>query len=266
MNHLSIKEKLILALYNGSSGDFLTYKPQTFLYKLFPEQNEATIRATVSLLWESGWVEKMEKTGGTFVSPTKTGISQVLGDYIYGIIHGADIKDSSDWDNQFHLCIFNVPESRRQRRARIRELLIKHGFRLWEQGVWLCPVLNQNLVTKLVSEKLITYISFVTASKIDFSHNFLKEKDGKSPEEWLINLWNLSKTANIYRRLVIDGEKLDEMNAFDIVRYRNLIDWEEKLLLVLRQDPFFPNRFYKMSDVRENVIGLLLRLSRKQIL
>lgn len=263
MDKLTLKEKIILLLNNNREENTLSYRPQTLLYSIFNNTSDATIRATISSLTELGWVEKIEKSNQTYLMATKLGIKSLIPHIL--IDRSATSASSEYWDGNYHLCLFAVPERQRQKRGRIRELLLKHHFRLWDQGLWLCPVLDQALISRLDSEKLLGYLSFITASKIDFPHNSLN-RNLQEGEVWPSGLWYLQKITDEYRRLGNAGKKLDDLTSFDVVRYRSLLDWEEETLLVIRKDPFFPNRFFKMADEREKTIDLYFRLSHKQLL
>lgn len=267
MNRLSIKEQIILTLFNGTENNVIPYRPLSYIYNTLPEVSSDCVRVTTGILLSEGSIEKIEKHGFLHFTPTKTGLKSLFGKYLYNRVYAPETAEGGIlWNRQYHLIVFKVPEVQRKKRGRIRELLLRHGFRLWQEGLWLSPVPDKNLTKKLQSENLDQYISFVLASKIELPQKIAKNQDSVPEQKWPFSLWNLSGIRNSYSNLVREGQRLSKKHTFDVVGYGNFLKWQEKLLLNMRKDPFFPENFFDMSDVRERTLTLFVSLSRKQIL
>ena len=269
MNKLSIKELIVLTLYNGEENNVITYKPLSYIYSTLPKLSQACLRVTVNSLCNEGSLEKIKREGLSRFVPAKDSLKILFGDYLFKRIYTPPPNfDSglSPWLNHYSLIAFNVPEIKRKKRGRIRELLLRHNYRLWQEGLWLSPVADNSLKIKLQSEKLDQYISHITTAKIELPQAEAINSSRALNDKWPFSLWNLYSLRKNYLRLIHEGSNLAEMTTFDVVRHGNFIRWEEELLLNLRQDPLFPDSFFKMSKVREKTVDLFISLSRTRIL
>ncbi|MBI3385185.1 hypothetical protein HY030_03275 [Candidatus Gottesmanbacteria bacterium] len=270
MSKLSLKEELMVSLYNGMPFGSLTYRPLSHLYHLFPKVNPGTIRMTVLALKNQAAIEKVERNQKVYLTLTKQGLARVFGPFLYQKIYPSELKVKKEWDGFFSLGIINVPESKKNLRSLLRQILFKANFRLWHSGIWLSPHelgINSspvpygnrvNLLEKsLGDEKIASYLTIVTANK------FLGTK---SSLEHIYSLWDLAEIKKNYETLVKESTNLAKMKYFDALGYINLLEWEEKLLVTLRSDPLFPHNFYPLAILREKVAKIFLNLSQKSIL
>lgn len=261
MTKLSFKEKLLLSLYNGTPKGALTYRPLTYLYKLFPKANPGTIRVLVSGLKEESLIEKVERNKKVFLTLTSQGLSSILGVYLTQKPMQPEAGKKEEWDGFFSLAIMNIPESRKNLRGQMRQILFEANFRHLQSGIWISPHkqgINSAILDKtLGSEKIASFLTLVMAKKIFGVKSTLPQ---------IYSLWNLAEIKKNYEILIWENVSLAKMKHFDALGYINLLNWEERLLLNIRADPLFPHNFYPLAILRKRVVKVFLTLSQIPIL
>lgn len=243
MDHLSFKEQITLALYNGGNLSSISYRSYDFLYGLFPKANPAAIRVSVGELVDEGKIREQKINGKHYFALSNPAIYPAK----------PEGQSGASWDNNFIFAVINVPEKKRVKRARLRELLTKANFRLWQAGIWLSPIANPELQKRIYAEKLEGFVNFING-------NFLvKEND-------IFKLWSLPQRKKIYEELKEEAKPLLGLTHFDVIRYGSLVAWEEKFLRNVKNDPLFPDEFFEIGNLREKVIKIFKELSQKPLI
>ncbi len=245
MDHISLKEQITLALFNGSSLSSISYRSYDFLYGLFPQVNPAAIRVSVNELVGEGKIREQKINGKLYFALSNPPIYPAK----------PEGQSGASWDNNFIFAVINVPEKRRVKRARLRELLTKANFRMWQAGIWLSPVSNIELEKHISAENLTGYINFIKGSFI-LSPEALAKGD----------LWNLPQLKKTYQELIEESQSLLGLTHFDVIRYGSLVAWEENFLQNIKNDPFFPDEFFELGNLREKVVKMFVELSQKPLI
>ncbi len=251
----------MLTLFNGAPPGSLTYRSLSHLYQLFPKVNPGTIRMTVLALKNQAAIEKVERNKNVFLALTRQGLTNVLGTFLSQKINSSESKRKVEWDGYYSLGIINVPESKKNLRPLLRQILFKANFRHWQNGIWISPHklgTNPALLEKsLGGEKIASYLTFVTAKKL---------LGVKSSLQNIYSLWQLAEIKKNYEILIWESVNLVKMKHFDAIGYIDLLEWEEKLLVTLRSDPLFPHNFYPLTILRERAVKAFFTLSQMPIL
>lgn len=89
-------------------------------------------------------------------------------------------KAKKRWDKKWRIVIFDIPETMRIKRAALRDLLARLGFKKIQKSVWLSPHNLLSEVEELVREEnLLRFVLLVETAKISRFLQFKKEFFGK---------------------------------------------------------------------------------------
>lgn len=133
-------------------------------YKRWPKVSRDYYRITIHRLKKQGCVKEAQKGGKKFLKLTKKGKVQAL---LYKL---GELKpqSSSAWDGKWRVVIFDISESGRRERDRIRWTLKKAGFRGLQKSVYIYPYgLPRELVDYLKESGLDRYIRFMRVDQLD---------------------------------------------------------------------------------------------------
>lgn len=61
-------------------------------------------------------------------------------------------RSSEHWDGKWRILIFDIPETRRRTRDRIREVLTQVGFARLQNSVWIYPYDSEDIITLLKAD------------------------------------------------------------------------------------------------------------------
>lgn len=157
----------------------LTFYPYSTLYKIISPYlyHESSVRHAVKKLETTGFVEKMQREGQLYVSPTKQGYKNVS-----DVHPQAPTKQHppSEWWQ----VMFDVPESKRAIRDEIRSHLVAMGFKNWYRSVYIYPdtSINENQLMKTLQNK--QWRPFLVVAKMN------KIVLGPNSQELLQQLWS----------------------------------------------------------------------------
>lgn len=250
-NSFTLTEKILLALYQGTDEKALTYRPFTYLSRLFPRANPGSLRVLASKLIKNGHLDKIEREGRVLLGITDIGKKELVG----------KPKTVRLWDKKTHLIILSVPETERQLRQKIRSLLVSHNYRLLHQGIWFSPVKNEELINQLKQEKLLNYVIILEAADL-----VIPTEGMTTVKQLVISAWELDKLQKSYEKYLGEAGQMQKMTHFDTARYSNLLDLQEFLLLTIRRDPFFSDEFIPLSPLRKKDGNIFQNLIHKKML
>lgn len=244
MKKFTLSEKILLALYQGIDQRALTYRPFSYLLKLFPNNNSASLRVLTDKLVEKGCLEKIEKEGKILLAITDFGRKEIV----------REPQSVEPWDNKMHLVILSVPEKERPIRQKIRTALEKHNYRLLHMGIWFSPVKTEGLISLLKQEKLLEYVMFLEALP------------DEAIKQLIISLWQLEFLQMSYEKYLREASQMQNLKQFDTSRYINLLKLQEFLLVTLRSDPLFPDNLFKLSPLRKKAWSIFQNLCQRRML
>jgi len=137
------------------------------LIKVFAEfgLSEQAIRSALSRMSQKGWLKVMRVGNKSYYSLTARG-KRLLSEGGKIIYYGRQ----EQWDGQWHLVTYSIPENRRDIRHRLRKELSWLGYGMLSNATWMCPhdtrAEVESLVQRLGVEK---HVEIFTASHQGFS-------------------------------------------------------------------------------------------------
>ena len=93
------------------------------------------------------------------------------------------------WDGQWRLVIYDIPESDRKLRLRLRRELSRHGFGCLQKSVWISPHPAQTLKTKLKKLKIDVSVMAIMEARPD---------DSDPPARIVARAWNFGRLNLLY--------------------------------------------------------------------
>ncbi|MCD6539820.1 MAG: CRISPR-associated endonuclease Cas2 [Candidatus Omnitrophica bacterium] len=171
-------------------------------------------------------------------------------------------KYSQVWDKKWRLIIYDIPESKRGKRQRLRTFLIDLGFGRVQDSCWVSPYdYSKQIYEFSVEEKILNEICI-------YEGKFFA---GKNIDSLVKELWDLERLSDNYKRLLkeslsaIEFVKTEETGLKEYYGlYHNLYKFYRHLLNV---DPFLPGEFIKhnLRDKTEKVFNKLACLIAEEI-
>lgn len=218
---------LILDLY----GDYLRYvgpevklSPLTTLLEVF-DVAPATVRVTMSRLRREGWFST-RRIGRETAYTLSQEMLDVLEDGRQRIFAPAVV----DWDGGWTMVIYQLTESERHDRARLRKALTWHGFGPLTTSTWLAPGDRRDEATTLTR-------GFST-EKVDILNC---RTDGlESDKDLARRCWDLGSLAKSYDTFVADNRpmvaRVASLTGSEALRVRT------ELIATFRHFPFLDPR------------------------
>jgi phenylacetic acid degradation operon negative regulatory protein len=219
---------MIFTLY----GDYIRYRGGEIwtgsLIQLLKHlgMSEQAVRSVLSRMWKKGWLKRRRVGRKSYYSLTKKS-QDLLAAGAQRIFEPEDGEWSGDW----YLVAYNVPESMRQQRNKLRRQLTWMGCGSFNTAIWLTPWDVTDSVLE-VSRRLgiEEYVQVFRARHLGFA----------DVKELVARCWELDRINSQYAGFV---EKYGPMLEADTAR---LADWDEV-------DPAecFTTRFMLLHEYRE---------------
>lgn len=125
------------------------YQTYEAIYRFLEGYSQSSARVAVSQLLENGDIEKIVKNDIVCFSLTLKGY-RILSDNLLKPYRGFRNR----WDGKWRVVIFDIPESEREKRARIRQILGSSGFGRLTNSVYVSPFDNLEVVCQKIREKI----------------------------------------------------------------------------------------------------------------
>ena len=123
----------------------------------------------VTRLKNKGYIVFEEKNGRKFIRLTSVGKKQLEGYKRKDI----SIYKPKKWDKKWRIVIFDIPESRRTVRNKLRNTLLNWGFVRLQNSIWVYPYECEELITMLKADLRVGKdILYVVAEKVEYDKNF----------------------------------------------------------------------------------------------
>ncbi|MGW0570255.1 PaaX family transcriptional regulator [Streptomyces tauricus] len=106
-----------------------------------------TVRVVVARMRKEGWLTSRKEGRETHYALTAKGW-HVLDERRARIFEWRD----AEWDGQWHMIMYSVPETERSSREELRQLLVWHGFGAASPSVWVSPTDRTGAVVKAAHE------------------------------------------------------------------------------------------------------------------
>lgn len=205
-------------------------------------------RGSLAKLKILGWIEKINKSDGVYYQITKKGE-----EYLDEVLTA--LKTKGSWDKKWRLVIFDIPETKRATRDKLRRALIALGMGLLQSSVWISPQDIKNdieIVEKRL--KLGAQIKFFEVSATAQLNNQIIEKSWNIPAV-NVALEKFIKEANWALKAMGKGNG-DHFNAKKLI-----FDYA----LILKKGPILPMEFIQQNDIRKQAHEIYLKLRRYAI-
>lgn len=212
----------LLAATSGAleaAGDF-AYNPYPYVYSsLGVSHTKKGLELGIQELVKKGLVEEDRNEGLRLTSA------------------GAEVKKgllrehSRDWDSQWRVVIFDIPEAKRELRDDLRFGLKDLGFGLWQRSVWVTPFdIGEELNSYLQKEGISNFVEIVVGERVG----------GSSDRDFAARVWPLDKINERYERLLASWEEELKKESSAEERLRAVASFHNHYLAILEDDPRLP--------------------------
>lgn len=160
------------------------------------------------------------------------------------------LKETGKWDGKWRLVIFDVPETKRDDRDRLRRSLTKLGLGKLQASVWISPNDIKNEITEI--EKRLQLSSAIKFFEVTRNSNLDKTIIEKS--------WNLPELEDDYRQF-----NLKTSRTLIVIKSNPKPSYTAKKLifeyaLILQKDPILPWEFRNQDNLRKIAHEYYLKL------
>lgn len=151
------------------------------------------------------------------------------------------LKEMGTWDGRWRLVMFDIPESKRDVRDRLRRALNKLGLGILQASVWISPNDIKNEVDEI--SKKLNVSSSIRFFEVTRNNNLDKTIIEKS--------WKIPELLDEYRKF-----NLEVCQVIKIVNKTTNPNFAIKKLifqyaLILQKDPILPQEFRVKDDLRK---------------
>lgn len=131
---MSIKTLIFLALADNLNYFKPKFRIYPELYMFLSKRSKSSVRAQVNELFYGGAIEKIIKNGITYLSLTQSGWNSFSQNFLAPLV---GLK--TPWDKKWRIVVFNVPESDRKKRDKLRRLLVEAKFARLSNSLYISP-------------------------------------------------------------------------------------------------------------------------------
>lgn len=150
--------------------------------------NEQAVRAAVSRMSKQGWAQSERRGNKSFYSLTEQGIVRMeeASRRIYKEV-------SPEWDGNWWILLYNIPEEKRHLRDRLRDELTWSGFGPLSNSCWITPNSLEREINVLIKKyEIEDYVTF-----------FKAEHKGMQSHETLVKkCWDLNEINERYAQFI----------------------------------------------------------------
>lgn len=153
---MNLRFLILLSLVDDFNHYKSNYQPYEAIYRFVGDlpagrqaYSQSSARVAVSQLLENGDIEKIVKNDIVCFSLTLKGY-RILSDNLLKPYRGF----KNGWDGKWRVVIFDIPESERGKRARIRQILRNSGFGRLTNSVYVSPFDNLEVACQKIREKI----------------------------------------------------------------------------------------------------------------
>lgn len=200
-------------------------------------------RGVIAKLKKYGWITRINTNDDILYKITEKG--EKAADKIL-----APLKHTGNWDGRWRLVMFDIPESKRDVRDKLRRSLSNLGMGILQASVWISP----NDIRKDVTE-ITERLDLGTTLK------FFEVTRNSTLDKTIIETsWNLPELEDTYKSYILRSERiLKSIDKDPNVRFTT-----KKLILeyatILQKDPILPWEFREKDILRKTAHQLYLKL------
>lgn len=162
------------------------------------------------------------------------------------------LKQSKKWDDKWRLVMFNIPETQRATRDKLRRALDGLGLGILQPSVWISPYDIKNDVEAISKKyKLAKHLKFFEVTAGEVLNSQILEKS-----------WNLPEINILLERFIKEAEwiikKMGKGNG-DRFNAKKLIF---EYALIIKKDPHLPMKFIEKNELRKKAHEIYLNLRK----
>lgn len=200
-------------------------------------------RGVLGKLKKNEWVEKTSNDNEIYYQITPKG-EKAVDKFL------KPLKQTGKWDGRWRLVMFDIPESKRDIRDRLRRALTNLGLGILQASVWISPNDIKDEIREIAERlELGTTLKF-----FEVSRNLSLDKT------IITKSWNLPELEDNYRLYILDAERILK----SIQKDPNSRFTAKKMIfnyaLILQKDPKLPLEFREKDDLRQRAHQLYLKL------
>jgi len=188
------------------------------MYGFVPRQYK---RHNFSLLvgrsFKTGYVERIVKNGEAYLRLTSVGKEKIQREFPI-------MSLSKKWNKKWIIVIFDIEESSRRQRNRLRNMLKNVGFGMLQQSVWITPLPIGQDMKEFISHQGFSDNAFV----LEVSHVLLGD-----PKFLAQRVWGLDRLEEEYLNLKEEKDglisRIKSIDGRHKKRYKKYKEIEEKL-------------------------------------
>ena len=239
---MGIKErrtKILLSLFLLTDVNFLPTKFDDRIQKIFDIYLNQKTRGTLSGLVKEGLIEKINSTDERDVTVgtdfkyrlTEKGFNDLC-------LHFPFFRFLKDqWDGRWRIISYEIPESKREIRDRLRREMQGWGLGPWHRSFWLTPhPVIESLRQLVLAKEEEKYIQAFESDHVFGDREILIEK-----------VWRKSELDKNYRELFKKWHEILSSSEEKLVKFKKIIN---HYINLLRADPGLPKEL-----ISENWIG-----------
>jgi DNA-binding transcriptional regulator PaaX len=211
-----------------------------------PNYKKGSYLSTVSRLLKTGDIRKIvDKEGTVHLQLTSAGNTKFKRKFPI-----LSLKRKK-WDGYMMILVFDIPETERRDREKLRNKLIELGFGMLQESVWMSPFhFEEDLRELLVATGLKEKAFILEAKKIhagDFKTIVRK-------------VWKLDEIDRNYQFVTkMVGDYLSSEFKSDTAENMKKEIWE-LYLETIKKDPFLPEELLEISGLRDDAMDSIAKL------
>ena len=163
LRRTKIREVILTTLQLGGMIALTVLAPNTLsvLGRAITKRNINNARGAVSRLIRAELITIETKSGKRFIRLTEKG-------KVFLATRMGSIPRSTKWDGRWRIVIFDIPESRRLLRQRLRDALFQIGYVKLQNSVWVHPFDSEEILILLKADyRLGREVLYIIADSIE---------------------------------------------------------------------------------------------------
>jgi len=202
-------------------------------------------RGILAKLKKFGWAERFSKDEEAHYRITPKGEREI--DKVLKIL-----KTKAEWDGRWRLVMFDIPETQRTLRDRLRRELSKLGLGILQASVWISP----NDIKEEIEE-------IGKNLSLSDSIRFFEVTRNKTLDRNIIEKsWNLPEISDLYRKFNFQSGRiirtLDKSSNPSFAAKKLIFEYA----LILTKDPVLPAEFRQKDELRKIALENYLELRK----
>lgn len=220
---MGVKErrtKILLSLFLLSDVDFKSVKMDERVQKIFDFSLNQKTKSTLTTLVKDGYISETDAKNGEYIL-TEQGFDDLS--FEFPLFRFLKRK----WDRKWRIISYEIPESKREIRDRLRREMQGWGLGPWHRSFWLTPHPVIDALKTLVTGK--TEEQYIQAFESDHSFG--------NRDVLIEKVWGKSALDKKYRELFKKWHEILSKDGDKVEKFRSVIN---EYITLLRLDPGLP--------------------------